>query len=169
MGIGIGFAPDFLNTLSHAQNISDGLFPHQDHQMNFHLEIYPEPTPGVDEISLTINGNVYRYRNEPQQWQQLNWNINHNNNSTILKVITAKQKNPLTIEINSTWGLYQLLRRADITQEQNSIYRATWKFTDAQGNNYKICLLFKLFNQTELFHDILGGTLQFTNQTFVSK
>jgi type VI secretion system protein ImpL len=147
--------------------VSDELFHQQDDQINFQIMIYPLPTPGVDEISLIVNGNTYRYRNEPQQWQQFNWTMQNKNDETILKIITAKDKSPLIIEINSLWGIFQLLRRAEITKESNDIYRVTWKFHNDEGNAYKISLLFKWVNQPELYREIVSGTFEVTNRIFL--
>lgn len=155
LNLGLGFSKEFIKTLEHMQNISNELFDNHDNNLGFTLNIYPEPTPGIDEICLIVNGQEYRYRNEPQRWQQIKWQAQDSGSNAILKVIVANNSTQKTIEFNSAWGILQLLHRAEITQIGNATYHVMWHIADEQIKPIKVSMIIKITNQKDFITDII--------------
>lgn len=155
LNYGLGLSKYFLQVLSHVQNIGNDLFDISNDKPGLIINLYPNPTPNVDEISLTLNGQEYRYRNEPQRWQQINWQAQDISGNAILKIIIANNTNPQIIEFDSVWGIFQLFHRAEIKKIANSTYRLTWQFKDEHERPIKVSCLIKMVNHKDFIDDII--------------
>jgi type VI protein secretion system component VasK len=132
LGMTVGFSPEFLHSLSLAKIIST----------RFNFEVYPEPTLGLKEIRLVSNHQSYRYRNDPQEWQSLHWELDQNDVDTVLEIITSSGSVG-SIEIESPWGLFKLLQKAALLRNKDGSFHARWKIRADNGHVYVVNLLFR--------------------------
>jgi type VI secretion system protein ImpL len=153
--VGVNFSPEFLIALNQVKSISEGFFSENPEEAKFTFEVYPEPTPGLREISLSINGQSYRYRNEPQEWQKMHWPGEDNNDVTSLSVITAKEESVGTLQIESLWGLFKLLKQATLTDDKNSAILASWNIKAENDQHYKVSFLIKSAQNNNLFKSLM--------------
>ena len=121
VGVGAGFSPQFLQTLSQAKQLSDALFKGANDQLGFNFEIFPEPTPGLSEIALIANGQTYHYQNGPQQWQTANWPGSQADQNSELTAIAATGLSPNTMQAQGPWGLLRLLSQSQFTVQPDEI------------------------------------------------
>jgi type VI secretion system protein ImpL len=163
--VDVGFSPQFLQALSQAKSLSDNLFENGTAQPSFNFQIYPEPTQGLSEIILLMNGQTYRYRNGPQQWQTLTWSTSNNDQPSELTAIAAYGLSPDTLQAQGPWGLFHLLAQSHLTSEANNSYRARWELKTA-ARSYSVSVLLKTENNSNVFNQLLNGTWQLPANLF---
>lgn len=154
LGVGAGFAPEFLTALAQAKQLSDGLFKAGGGQPGFNFELYPEPTPGLSQIILLVNGQSYRYVNGPQQWQTLSWPGTQMGQDSALTAIAASGLSPNTLEAQGPWGLFHLLSQSQLTAEPGAAYRATWNM-QSNDHDYTVSLLVRGDDEDNVFQQLL--------------
>lgn len=155
---GFNFMPAFLQTLTKTQQITSELFKHNDNNIGFSIAFYPVPSPAFDEIKIISNGEGYRYRNEPQEWQSINWPGNVQNSGSSLEIIVAHDHSQAEIQYNGLWGIFSLFRRATIAHEAGNVYRATWILAADDGQKYPVSVLFRMAGDGNLITDLLVNT-----------
>lgn len=144
LGMKMNFSPEFIKALSQANVINAG----------FNFEIYPEPTLGLKEIRLVINHQTYRYRNDPQEWQSLHWRLEQSDPDTVLEIVTDNGSQG-SIEINSPWGLFKLLQKAELSENSDGEFKAHWTIHADNGHAYPVNLMFKSNHDNNLFEVLL--------------
>lgn len=155
LNVGVGFSPEFLESLSQAKALSDDLFTNGTGQPSFNFEIYPEPTPGLSEIILLINGETYRYRNGPQQWQTLTWPGVNVDQTSELTAMPASGLSPDTLQAQGPWGFLHLLAQSHFMPDSNHNYRATWNLK-SPTHTYVVSLLLQNNDNTNVFYELLN-------------
>lgn len=154
LGVGAGFSLQFLQALSQANSLSESLFGGNNAQPGFAFQIYPEPTPGLSQIILNINGANYRYQNGPQEWQSLNWPGANLDQGSQLTAIAANGLSPETISAPGSWGLFHLLAKSQFAQVQGSTYQAHWQLKSGR-HTYPVTLLFQANSANNLFQELV--------------
>ena len=169
MGLSPGFNRNFIDALNNSQRISNSLFKRGavSPEMTFYL--YPMPTPGMSEITLETNGQMYRYRNEPQEWRKFEWP--GQTERTGASVVAISEKQNLRAEENQygTWGIFHLLRKARVVKEQGTQYLSEWKMESYNGKPVTVSFRVKadrtenmlqpdLFNNFSIPRKIIGGS-----------
>ncbi len=165
LGIGAGFSDGFLQRLTQAKQISDGLFGTGSSQPEFNYQIYPRPTPGLSEIILVANGQTTRYHNGPQQWLPLSWPGQGMNGQSQLTAIAAHGLSPDTLQNQGPWSLFHLLAKAQITHEQGSTYVATWNLP-AGHKHYAVRFLLRSDRRNNVFDELLLKQFSLPNSIF---
>ncbi len=168
LGIGAGFSPSFLQALTIAKNISNNLFADGGDTPAFTIELYPEPTPGLREISMSTNGQTYRYRNDPQEWQKLRWPGEPPNDDTVLQIMTAEGDSHGSMEFESVWGFFKLLQHAELAPDSDGALRATWDIRTDSGRHYHVSFLVRNGSRHNLFKELLLERLNLPNQLFTN-
>lgn len=168
LGIGAGFSPAFLQALSQAKLISNSLFKNGNDQLGFALQIYPEPTPGLSEIILTTDGQMYRYQNGPQNWQIINWSSQNINQQSQLAAIAANNVSPNMIQTQGSWSLLHLFAQAQLTSQAESIFRVRWMVRN-QKQVYPITWLVKSDSYADVIQLLLIDSFNFPQQLFAQK
>ena len=133
MGMSLGLNRSLIHALDHSQRITNSLFKRggASPQMTFYL--YPMPTPGISEITLETNGQMYRYRNEPQEWRKFEWPGQNESAGASVLAVSEKQNLRAEENHNGTWGIFHLLRKAQVTKERGSQYLSQWKMETYNG------------------------------------
>jgi type VI secretion system protein ImpL len=165
LGVGAGFSPQFLTALTEAKQLSENLFKNGGSTPGFSFQIYPEPTPGLSQIILSVNGQSYRYQNGPQQWQLLNWPGGQIDNSSELTAIAANGLSPNTLQAQGAWGLFHLLAQSHLQATTGNIYRATWTLNGG-SQPYTVSLLLQGDSHANIFQQLLTGNFNLPAQLF---
>lgn len=151
LDVGGSFKQSFLDGLDKAKRISQALFANSG-SAGFSIEIYPYPTHGVSEISLSIGGQTYEYDNGPQEWSKITWDPSTYNQDAIVNVLTANGANYSSQAYSGMWGLFHLLKSAEVQRVGHGTYRVRWVFNKHSRHHVNIKLLMRSQNQA----DILG-------------
>lgn len=138
LGLGPGFSKHFINALTSSKRISNSLFKRGSDEPTLTFHLYPVPTIGLSEIVLETNGQVYRYRNEPQEWRKFVWPGSVNSSGA--KIIGISEKNNIRVEYEShgVWGLFHLLSKARIVKQRGIQYLSTWNMKTYKGDLIKV-------------------------------
>jgi len=151
----LNFSPDYLKSVVQAAFILP----------SFEFEIYPEPTLGLKEIRLVTNRQTYRYRNDPQEWQWLQWKLADRVDETSLEVVTASGSVG-NIEFDSPWGLFRLFQKAIITPISDNEFRAHWTIHADNGRNYRVDFLVKTSESNNLLKLVLFQRFEVPERLF---
>ena len=168
MGLSLGLNRSLIHALDNSQRITNSLFKRggASPQMTFYL--YPMPTPGISEITLETSGQIYRYRNEPQEWRKFEWPGQSESAGASVVAISEKHNLRAEEDQNGTWGIFHLLRKAQITKERGSQYLSQWKMETYNGKPVTVGFRIRadrsenmlqpgLFNNFYIPRKIVGG------------
>ena len=168
MGLSAGFNKNFVYALNRSQRISSGLFKRggMTPEMTFYL--YPVPTKGISEITLESNGQLYRYRNGPQEWRRFQWP--GDSDSTGASITAISELNNMRAEQteHGMWGIFHLFRKARLVKERGTQYLSVWNMEAINGKPIRVSFKVKadrsnnllqpgLFNKYSIPKRIIGG------------
>ncbi|TDO95537.1 type VI secretion system membrane subunit TssM [Marinomonas balearica] len=127
---GLGVNRSFINSLAGANRISQALFKQGTTEMKMSYAVYPIPVPGVTESLFEVNGERYRYRNEPQEWREFVWRPVDNQGGAKVTVKTAYDSNPELLEESGQWALLRLLKKAIVHHIRGTEFELEWPMND---------------------------------------
>lgn len=155
MGIGLDFSPEFMQALSKSSDITDGMFKHGDSNPSVNISAYPYPNSALSESVIGIDGNDYRYRNGPQEWQNFTW-PGQSPGGRIRGVRTGNLASAeLTVE--GPWALMRLLEKSHITSIEGGSFLATWSMLDSAGQRMNISFRIRQDRSVALLTGALQG------------
>ncbi|MFM8454312.1 MAG: ImcF-related family protein [Gammaproteobacteria bacterium] len=131
-GQGLSLSPIYLRQVSEALELGKLL----SQQEGIKLWVYPKPNEAWSEVSLNINGSLYRYRNEPEEYRELLWNPNKGEGNSWVRARLAKTERSLEQTGLGTWGFWRILKQASLEYSADGLIWATWdlkpKHTDSE-------------------------------------
>jgi type VI secretion system protein ImpL len=151
LGQGVAFSEIFIESLTQAKRISEGFFRNSSSSVELTFFISPVPTPGIEEIIFDSNGQVYRYRNEPEEWRRFVWPGDSAEMGARLYVSKNDQAEWAEVHRPGVWGLFHLLNSAVLIREAGAQYLSQWKVKDAQGNPMNIRFKLRADKQNNIF------------------
>lgn len=132
LDLGPGFNRELLKSLSGAKKISDGLFRRGSDEPDIRFSVYPMPTRGLSEMYFEANGQIYRYRNEPQEWRPFRWSPDAAKFNAKIYGIAGRGDTRAEIEVDGIWGIFHLLDQAKVVRESGTEFLNIWEM---QGEN----------------------------------
>lgn len=129
LGIGLPLSVDVLKRMYQLEQISHSLFVHGGSDLSLHYSIYPIPTPGIKEILFASNGQVYPYRNGPQEWVAFSWpSQDPMENESFIRITKTTADLQSAKEFSGTWGLFHLFYAASQVKKTEKGYHLVWFF-----------------------------------------
>jgi type VI secretion system protein ImpL len=120
--------PSFLTQFA---DIGTVMFPPGADKPKFEFEVQIDGTPGVSEITLTVDGQKVTYRNGPQSWSPMVWPGAEGDPGASIKA-KGLGKNGDVVR-KGDWGLWRLLAEATVTGTAGQqVYSIKWDLTDQQ-------------------------------------
>lgn len=170
LGMGIGFSREFLRSLREARKITDSLFRHGGSEPKVVFYVYPEPGEGESEIRLTSNGQTYRYRNGPQEWQRFTWPGRKGRIGATVSGINALGTASAELDADGRWGLFHLLRKAKLVNRGGTVYSGEWDLK-ASGQARPIAVRFRIRADREvsIFQKGLLAGFRLPGQVFATR
>lgn len=167
MGLSPGFNKNLVYALNRSQLITDGLFKRGGSSPEMTFYLYPMPTPGISEITLETNGQMYRYRNEPQEWRKFQWPGQNDGSGARVTAISEKDNLRAEHQEHGTWGIFHLFRKANLVQDRGTQYTSEWNMESINGKPIRVSFKVKadrsnnllqpgLFNQFYIPKKIFG-------------
>lgn len=138
LGYGPSFNKQFINALLSSNKISKSLFKRGSDEPKITFHLYPVPTIGLSEIVLETNGQIYRYRNEPQEWRRFVWPGTANSSGARIIAISKKDNIRVQYESQGIWGLFHLFSKAKILRERGIQYLSVWDMKSYNGESIKV-------------------------------
>ena len=150
LGVGPGFSAAFLDSLNRSHQISQALFRRGSDMPSFAFDLYPIPQPGLSEIVFEANGQVYRYRNEPQEWRRFDWPGDFDQGGARLLALSTRSHVRYELSADGLWGVLELLRKAQLTHEQGTQYLSQWRMEGPGGAPVEVAFRLKLDRHTNV-------------------
>lgn len=139
--VSMNLSEEFLNSLTHARLLSESLFPRGSMSPGISFEVYPHPVLGgvksATEIRLEVGGQLLRYQNGPQEWEEVKWPGPAPAAGAVLQV----QVNGtwITREVKDLWGLFRLIEAGRVSSVAGDAqYRVQWDLPGADGQAVKV-------------------------------
>ncbi|MFI4956479.1 MAG: type VI secretion system membrane subunit TssM [Gammaproteobacteria bacterium] len=151
LGQSLAFSDDFIDSLTRAKRISEGLFRNNGSDVELTFFISPVPTPGIEEVIFDSNGQIYRYRNEPEEWRRFVWPGDSAEMGARLYVSKNDQAEWAEVHRPGVWGLFHLLNAAKLTREAGAQYLSQWNVKDAAGNAMNVRFKLRADKQNNIF------------------
>nr|WP_269461357.1 type VI secretion system membrane subunit TssM [Aquitalea magnusonii] len=120
---GIRFNPEFLSAAGRLGALASTQL--QDGE-NSRFELQPQPTPGLSEISIVVDGQELRYRNGPQIWQPFNWPGSDNAGGARIQVVSYSGAASVIANQSGRMGLMRLLAAAKVSQDSSDVVLLSW-------------------------------------------
>ena len=138
MGLSIGFNKNFIYALNRSQKITNSLFKRGGMMPEMTFYLYPMPTPDVSEITLETNGQIYRYRNEPQEWRRFQWPGESEQTGASVVAISEKNNTRAEQTEHGMWGIFHLFRKARLVKEGGTQYLSEWNMESINGKPVRV-------------------------------
>lgn len=139
MGIQVDFAPGFLEFLDKANAVRRALYGTGNAVPSVMFDLTPEPTSGVTESLIEIDGQRLQYRNERPLPSTFTWPGRSGSPQAKLSVsIVGSQERPTIGMIDGEWALFRLLNRAGLASQSQTIHTVTWSLSSADGRRFDV-------------------------------
>lgn len=122
--LGIRFNPAFLSAVSKLSSLASSQM--QDGE-SIRFELQPQPTPGLSEIVVDIDGQEMRYRNGPQLWQPFTWNGNGQGSGARIQAVNYNGVASVVANHNGGMGFLRLLSAAKTVQDTSDTAQLSWQ------------------------------------------
>ena len=120
--------PPFLTSVG---DIGSAVFPPGSAEAKFEYEIQIDGTPGVSEITFTVDGQKVTYRNGPQSWAPMVWPGAEGDPGASIRAKGLGKNGEVTRK--GEWGLWRLLALATVSGSAGQrVYSIKWDLSDQQ-------------------------------------
>jgi type VI secretion system protein ImpL len=120
--------PPFLTDVG---DIGAVMFPPGSATPKFEFEIQIDGTPGVSEITLTVDGQAVSYRNGPQSWKPMTWPGTEGDPGASIKAKGLGKAGDVLRK--GDWGFWHLLQEATVSGAAGQqVYSIKWDLSDQQ-------------------------------------
>ncbi|PRQ03606.1 hypothetical protein ENSA5_14090 [Enhygromyxa salina] len=120
--------PPFLTDVG---DIGAVMFPPGSDAPKFEFEVQIDGTPGVSEITFTVDGQKVIYRNGPQSWKPMVWPGAEGDPGASIKAKGLGRNGDVMRK--GDWGLWHLLEEAKVTGSAGQqVYSIKWDLSDQQ-------------------------------------
>ncbi len=166
LDLGPGFNRELLGSLTRAKKISAGLFRRGSDEPEIRFSVYPMPTRGLSEMYFEANGQVYRYRNEPQEWRPFRWSANAEKFSARVYGISGRGEARAELEVDGIWGIFHLLDQAKVARESGTQFLNVWEMEGDNGTPIVVQFKIKADRENNLFDPNLFSNFDLPTNLF---
>ena len=133
LGVRLGINLDLLDSLRHADAITDGFFNGDSEIPRINYQVMPTAKKTIAESYIHINGYEYRYRNEPEEWRNFVWPSRLNTHQARLNALSSETGHRATLKIDGDWALFRLIDQAEVSPLTANRYRLNWPLKTRRG------------------------------------
>lgn len=138
-GAQVDFSQGFLDFLGKANAIRQALLSTGAAEPSVTFDLTPEPTPGVTESLLEIDGQRFLYRNERALPQAFTWPGKTGAPQARISIsIVNSGERPNIPTIDGEWAFFRLLNRASVVPQTQTTYSVTWSLPSADGRRFDV-------------------------------
>jgi len=138
-GAQVDFAPAFLGFLGKANAVRQSLYSTGGADPSVTFDLTPEPTPGVTESLLEIDGQRFLYRNERALPQAFTWPGKTGSPQAKISIsIVNSGERPNIPAIDGEWAFFRLLNRASTISQTQTTYSVIWSLPSADGRKFDV-------------------------------
>ena len=166
LGIGGNFSSEFLRGLTEAQKITDALYTNKANEPNMTFYLQPDPTSDLREMQIESNGQLFRYRNGPQIWQRFEWPGDMNQIGARVMGVADHGRAVGELRADGPWGLFHLLKLADISNLAGTHYKTSWDLPASDGGTVRVSFKLRADSQNNIFNLKLINSFKLPNALF---
>jgi type VI secretion system protein ImpL len=138
-GAQVDFSPGFLDFLGKANAVRQSLYSTGGAEPSVTFDLTPEPTPGVTESLLEIDGQRLLYRNERALPQAFTWPGKTGAPQARISIsIVNSGERPNIPAIDGEWAFFRLLNRASTVSQTQTTHALTWSLPSADGRKFDV-------------------------------
>lgn len=90
------------------------------------FEVQMNPTPGLTDIILTIDGQRLHYRNNTQSWERMTWPGDGESFGARMDIVNRDGQRHTVFDYPNRWGFLRMIESADIAPIDNARQRFSW-------------------------------------------
>lgn len=90
------------------------------------FELQMNPTPGLTDVILTIDGQRLHYRNNSQSWKRITWPGDGKSTGARLDIINSAGRRYTVFDYPGRWGFLRMIESAHITPVDGARQRFSW-------------------------------------------
>jgi type VI secretion system protein ImpL len=154
LGYSAGFSRRVLGALNRADKFTRSLFSRNKSRPAIVFYLNPVPTPGLQQVILTINGQEYEYRNYPGEWKKFEWPSRNPVAGARVVAVSTQNNYQSVLSKKGEWGLFHLLRAGKLTRIGNRTYKTYWNMKLADGSVARVVFKLKAFRKNNIFERI---------------
>jgi len=124
-GLGVSFSGSFLPSVSRLLEAGSALFRDSE---SCKFELWPNPTNGLQEIRLEVDGQRIVYRNGHQAWVPITWPGNSGSQGSMIQATSNAGATAIVHSANGRLGWMRLLDQARIEGPVNPVSTLEWRF-----------------------------------------
>ncbi|WP_419307037.1 type VI secretion protein IcmF/TssM N-terminal domain-containing protein [Chromohalobacter israelensis] len=117
--------PRMLSSIDDATALGRVIDSLSDLQNGFELQM--NPTAGLTDIILTIDGQRLHYRNNTQSWERLIWPGNGESFGARMDIVNRDGQRHTVFDYPNRWGFLRMIESAHITSIDNARQRFSWR------------------------------------------
>ena len=139
LGVHVDFSSAFLEFLGKANAVRQALYGMGGPDASVTFDLTPEPTPGVTESLLEIDGQRFRYQNERALPQPFTWPGKSGSPQAKLSIsIERSGERPNIPTFDGEWAFFRLLNRASLVPQSQTTFSVTWSLPSADGRRFDV-------------------------------
>jgi len=139
VGAQVDFAPGFLEFLGRANAVRQALYGSGGADPTITFDLTPEPTPGMTESLLDIDGSKLLYRNERALPQPFTWPGKSGSPQARISIsITGSGERPGISATDGEWAFFRLMGLASVVPQSQTAYGVTWSLPGADGRKFNV-------------------------------
>jgi type VI secretion system protein ImpL len=120
------FDPAFLKAINTLQRVAASLLVRGEPQYRFALKA--QPTPGIVESRLMLDGQLLHYYNQRASWQSMFWPASDPQQQGVrLEWQTEQAGTNKSNDYSGRWGWIRMLEQARVEPLDSATYRLTWR------------------------------------------
>ncbi|WP_251979167.1 type VI secretion protein IcmF/TssM N-terminal domain-containing protein [Salinicola avicenniae] len=117
--------PRMLSTIDDATELGRVIDSLSDLRNGFELQM--NPTAGLTDIILTVDGQRLHYRNNSQSWERLTWPGDGEAFGARMDIINREGQRHTVFDYPSRWGFLRMIDSAHITSVDEARQRFSWR------------------------------------------
>ncbi|MBU2862310.1 type VI secretion system membrane subunit TssM [Reinekea forsetii] len=131
LGIGLSFDKTLFLGVNSASTVVSGLFDEYD-RVSMRFWVSPVPSAGVSESLLEVDSDLYRYRNEPEEWREFNWSLD-NSQVAQVQVYLDAGGGYADLAFDGPWAFLKLLKQSQIEHSGGTQFNVVWPMKLSNG------------------------------------
>lgn len=123
----IQLVPAFINDFSrYVAPLGGGQQAAASAEPQTRFQLLPIPTPGLAEYSIEVDGQVMRYRNGAQQWNNFVWPNPSGQPGARITAVTYDGRSVEVLNIPGRYGLEKMVNSAHREKKEGGIFEFSW-------------------------------------------
>ncbi len=139
MGAQIDFSPTFLNFMQRANTVRQAFYSSGAPEAAVIFDLTPQPSSGITDSLLEIDGQRLLYRNERPFPQPITWPSRTGSPQAKLAIgITGSGDRPGIAGLEGEWAFFRLLNQARVVAQSPTTYTVTWSLNSSDGRRLEV-------------------------------